>query len=90
MDSAKRNLAVNASNSKQHKKKLKAASSAFFAFLDKKPKPTDEAVRSEFIRRELEWKAYCVRQHLDIRTSMMFNAKVAYEWERKYVKKKTT
>lgn len=76
-----RNLIVSRSAAKKHKNKLKSILSGFFCFLERKPKPSDEEVRSEFQRREIEWKAYCIQNNLDIRTSMMFNAKVSYEWE---------
>lgn len=71
------------SAAKKHDQKLTSLLSKFFSFLSRKPKPTNEEIRTEFQRTELEWKAYCVQHRLDIRTSMMFNAKVAYEWERK-------
>ncbi len=90
MSATNRNLIVDKSASKKHEKKLKAILASFFAFLDKKPKPSDEEVRTEFKKSEMDWKAYCVQNKLDIRTSLMFNAKVSYEWERKYVKKSNT
>jgi hypothetical protein len=81
------NLIVDRKSAKKHKKKLNTILTQFFAFLDRKPQPSNEEVRSEFKKREFEWKAYCIHNSLDIRTSMMFNAKVSYEWERKYVRK---
>lgn len=73
---------------KKHQRKLNTLLYGFFRLLDKRPKPTDEEVRAEFIKRETDWKAYCILNHLDVRTSLLFNAKVSYEWERKYVKNK--
>lgn len=86
MNDNNRNLIVDKRAAKKHERKLKTILSAFFDFLSKKPKPADEEVRTEFQCREIEWKAYCLQNHLDIRTSLMFNAKVSYEWERKYIK----
>lgn len=86
MSESNHNLIADKSATKRHSKKLKAILSAFFGFLSQTPKPSDKEVRTEFQQREMEWKAYCVQNGLDIRTSMMFNAKVAYEWERKYTK----
>lgn len=83
------NLVVSRSAAKQHERKLKTILSAFFGFLSRKPKPTDEEVRAEFQRREVEWKTYCLQNKLDIRSSLMFNAKVAYEWEHNYIKDRT-
>lgn len=68
--------------------KIEYYSLPVFAFLDKTPKPSDEEVRSEFQRREFEWKLYCLTNALSVQTSLMFNAKVSYEWERKYARKK--
>lgn len=86
----KRKLTVDKSAAKKHEKQLNALLSGFFRFLDKKPKPTDEEVRAEFQRKEMEWKTYCAFNNLDIRTSLLFNAKVSYEWEQRYVKRPNT
>ena len=72
---------------RKHHDKLESLLSRFFRFLDKQPKPSDEEVRVEFCKTESEWKRYCAHNRLGTRPSMLFNAKVAYEWERKYVKK---
>lgn len=79
---------VDRKTAKKHTKKLNTILSQFFAFLDKTPKPSGEEVRSEFQRREFEWKLYCLTNALSVQTSLMFNAKVSYEWERKYARKK--
>lgn len=81
-----RNLIVDKSASKKHEKKLKTLLTSFWAFIDKQPKPSDGEVRAEFQKSEMDWKAYCIQNKLDIRTSLMFNAKVSYEWEHRYVK----
>lgn len=73
--------------SAQHDAKLESLLKSFFRFLDKKPKPTDEQVRIEFCKSELNWRQYCAQNRLGIRQAMLFNAKVAYEWERHYVQK---
>lgn len=70
-----------------HNDKLESLLQHFFRFLDRKPQPSDEQVRIEFCKSELKWKQYCTQNRLGTRTSMLFNAKVAYEWERKYVRK---
>lgn len=81
------NKAVSRKDAKRHKKKLAELLDEFFSLLDRKPKPSDEEVRTGFQRCELAWKTYCIKNRLDIRTSLLFNMKVSYEWERKYVKK---
>lgn len=86
MNDNSHNLVVDKNAAKKHEKKLRALLSAFFGFLGKKPKPTDEEVRTELQRREIEWQIYCIQNNLDIRTSLMFNAKVSYEWERNRIK----
>ena len=86
MNDNSHNLVVDKSAAKKHEKKLRTLLSAFFGFLGKKPKPTDEEVRTELQRRETEWQIYCIQNNLDIRTSLMFNAKVSYEWERNRIK----
>lgn len=82
------NLIVDRKAAKRHDRKLKSLLFTFFDFLNKKPKPSDEEVRSEFLKREMAWKTYCILNHLDIRTSLMFNAKVSYEWESKFAQKR--
>lgn len=86
----KRDLTVDKSAAKKHSKQLNVLLNGFFGFLERKPKPTDEEVRAEFQHKEMEWKAYCAFNNLDIRTSLLFNAKVSYEWERRFVKRPNT
>lgn len=81
------NKAISGKDAKRHKKKLAELLNEFFDLLDRQPKPSTEEVRTGFQRCELAWKMYCLNNHLDIRTSLLFNMKVSYEWERKYVKK---
>lgn len=81
------NRQVSKKEAKKHNAKLNSLLKGFFAFLDRQPKPTPEEVRTEFQRAEASWKVYCITNRLDQRTSLLFNAKVSYEWERKYVEK---
>ncbi len=59
----------------------------FYTFLEKKPKPTDDEVRSEFIRSEQSWKQHCVKNHLNTRASLLFNQEVAQSWKNRYTTK---
>lgn len=76
---------ISAKDRKKHKKELDKHLQQFFALLDSKPKPDNETVRNEFIRHEAEWRLYCCKHSLGIRTSELFNAQVSYQWEQKYV-----
>lgn len=86
MNKDNKNLLADKQDTKKHNKKLNDLLSAFFSFLSRSPKPSDEEIRTEFQHKEADWKLYCIQHKLDIRTSMLFNAKVSYEWERKQVK----
>jgi hypothetical protein len=57
----------------------------FYDFLDRKPKPTDDEVRREFVRREQCWKRYCKGNGLTAEAAMMFNSEVAATWNKRYV-----
>ena len=70
-----------------HNKKLNELLNEFFGLLDRQPKPSDEEVRSAFKKQETTWKVYCDMNSLDLKASLLFNARVAYEWERKYTKR---
>lgn len=70
-----------------HDAKLESLLKHFFKFLSKQPQPSNEQVRIEFCKSELAWKQYCTQHRLGIRQSMLFNAKVAYEWERHHVQR---
>lgn len=58
----------------------------FYTFLEKTPKPSDDEVRSEFIRQEQNWKLYCINNHLNPRASLLFNQEVAQSWKHRYAK----
>ena len=61
--------------------------SEFYAFLEQKNKPTDQEVRTEFVKRDKEWKHYCAKNHLTHKASLLFNQEVAASWKKKYAKK---
>ena len=83
----KGNTPVKYKIAKHHNKVLVELLRRFYRFLDKKPKPSNEEVRSEFRKHEMAWKMYCVNNNLGIKTSLLFNARVSYQWEHKYVRK---
>lgn len=58
----------------------------FYAFLEGKPKPENEVVRAEFIKRDNQWKRYCKVNHLTDRAALLFNQEVAVSWENRYAK----
>ena len=58
----------------------------FYGFLEKKPKPTDEEVRAEFITRSKKWKNYCKIQRLNRVASDLFTKEVATSWRNRYAK----
>ena len=58
----------------------------FYAFLESVPKPSDEQVRSEFIRYDKSWKAYCKHNQLNRQASLLFNQEVALSWKNRYAK----
>lgn len=68
---------------KQHKKVLNKHLKDFYKFLGSKPKPSNEVVRSEFLRHEAEWRIYCVDHRLQAHLAELFNANVSAEWERR-------
>ncbi len=73
---------------KDHRKRLLKAVASFCQLLDRTPKPSTAEIRQAFAKTEMEWKVYCMKHNLGIRASMMFNAKIAYEWETRYVVRK--
>lgn len=60
----------------------------FYTFLEKHPKPTEEEVRDKFIKSENTWKAYCSKNQLTERASLLFNQEVAQSWESRYSEQK--
>lgn len=56
----------------------------FYEFLESKPKPSGESIRSEFIRRESQWKRYCTAHRLTNEASMLFNKEVSQSWKERY------
>ena len=56
----------------------------FYEFLEKTPKPTDDEVRSEFIKREQHWRQYCKLHRLSEEASLLFNKEVSVSWEKRY------
>lgn len=56
----------------------------YYEFLEKTPKPTDDEVRDEFIKREQRWKQYCKSNHLTEEASLLFNKEVSQSWEKRY------
>ena len=61
----------------------------FYEFLEKTPKPSDEEVRNEFIKREQRWKQYCKTHKLTEEASLLFNKEVSISWEKRYKKQPT-
>lgn len=68
----------------KHLAKLSDILGEFYTFLEKKPQPSDEEVRSEFIRQENRWKRYCVVHKLSGQASLMFNREVSEAWHNRY------
>lgn len=58
----------------------------FYGFLESTPKPSDESVREEFVKRENQWKRYCKTNQLTDRAALLFNQEVAVSWENRYAK----
>jgi hypothetical protein len=56
----------------------------FYEFLEQENKPSDEQVRTEFIKREQCWKRYCTAKQLTEEASLLFNKEVAQSWENRY------
>lgn len=58
----------------------------FYRFLESTPKPENEAVREEFVKRDNQWRRYCTNNHLTDRATLLFNQEVAVSWENRYAK----
>ena len=56
----------------------------FYEFLERTPKPSDEAVRMRFVIDERRWKNYCSQNHLNEEASLLFNKEVSISWEKRY------
>jgi hypothetical protein len=78
---------ISKKEARKHKKVLDKHLKEFFSLLDSKPKPSNKAVRSEFIRHEAEWRLYCTQHGLGARLAELFNANVSLEWDCKYTQK---
>lgn len=59
----------------------------FYTFLEQQEKPSNEQVRSEFVKRNENWKRYCRCHQLNERAALMFNNEVAISWEQRYAKR---
>lgn len=62
----------------------------FYEFLGKKPQPTTEEVRADFIRRERNWKQYCAKKQLNESAKTLFNSQVSQLWNRKKSQNEST
>lgn len=71
-----------------HLKLLTTLLTEFFNFLEKRPKPTDEEVRSKFKAYESRWVSHCSSRQLNPRASLLFNHEVARAWRERYAKRK--
>ena len=60
--------------------KLGDLCAAFYHFLGKKPQPTDEEVRSEFIRLRSIWVDFANKHNYDKATKEAFTRQVAIVW----------
>lgn len=54
---------------------------SFYELLSTTPQPSDETVRSEFIKRDTAWKSYCNAHNL-MNMSHLFTLNVKEAWER--------
>lgn len=78
---------ISKKEARKHKKVLNKHLKEYFTLLDSTPKPTNEVVRSEFIRHEAEWRLYCAQHGLGARLAEYFNANVSLAWDNKYTRK---
>ena len=74
--------------SERHLKKLGDFLGEFYTFLEKKDKPSDQAVRDKFITLERRWKGYCNANELNDKASSLFNREVALSWRNRYAVQK--
>lgn len=87
MSNARRRRRENERESQKHFLVLGELLADFYSFLESKPQPSDEEVRSTFIAKEQEWKRYCRKSNLNEKASLLFNNEVAMSWKTRYAKK---
>lgn len=56
----------------------------FYEFLERTPKPSDEEVRTTFIKTRSKWVKYCVAHQLSKEASDLFTKEVASAWKTRY------
>lgn len=67
-----------------HTRYLLKLISDYCLFLERKEKPTDEEVRTQFKEYNSRWIQYCVAHSFDPRASLLFNQEVARLWKERY------
>lgn len=58
----------------------------FYEFLEKSPKPSDNEVREEFIKRDRSWRHYCSTHNLNDKAKVLFKQEVSVAWKNRYTK----
>lgn len=53
----------------------------FYDFLESKPQPGDEQVRTMFIQQEGRWRLYCTINKLNGEVKLLFKRQVALQWK---------
>jgi hypothetical protein len=86
MSIARRNRRAQAREAEKHFDVLAELLMGFYEFLERKGKPSDEQVRTEFTNREERWKRYCTSNQLTEETSLLFNKEVAQSWKNRYAR----
>lgn len=71
----------------KHMTKLGDILSAFYGFLSKTPKPSDEEVREYFKRCRSAWTSYATKHNLSDASRNLFTAQVKEVWERRMEEK---
>lgn len=62
----------------------------FYEFLERKPQPSDEEVRRQFINHDQRWKNYCISHNLTAEISQLFKEEVSVSWKKRYSKPSST
>lgn len=62
----------------------------FYEFLAKRPQPSDQEVRAEFIQRDHSWRSYCAKKQMNKSANSLFTEQVAQLWKRKMQKNEAT